>query len=77
MDIIKASDPIALRKILHVVAQHQKLSKQLTVVDEPEAANTRNTPKSNRSDCPPPPLNLSIDNGKPDANTAKAASEVV
>lgn len=59
-DVIEASDPLALRKILHRVAAHEKLKKQLTVVDEPEAAATREAPKSNRSDGPPPPLNLNL-----------------
>lgn len=55
---IAASDPLGVRKILHQVAVHKKLVKEILVVDEPEAAATRETPQSTRSDGPPPPLKL-------------------
>ena len=58
---IDATDPLAVRQMLHRVAAHKKLSKQVTAVDEPEAAATRETPTSNRSDGPPPPLQLNAE----------------
>lgn len=61
VDDIDASNPLAARQMLHRVAAHKKLSKQVTAVDEPEAAATRETPKSNRSDGPPPPLQLNVE----------------
>ena len=60
-DDIDASNPLAVRQMLHRVAAHKKLEKQVTVVDEPEAAATRETPTSNRSDGPPPALELNIE----------------
>lgn len=57
---IDAGNPLALRLMLHEVGKHKKLVKELSVVDEPEAAGTRDAPRSTRSDGPPPALDLKV-----------------
>ena len=62
---IDAADPLALRQILHRVGENEKLKKEITVVNEPEAEMTRDAPKSSRSDGPPGPLNLNATDPSP------------
>jgi hypothetical protein len=62
---IDAANPLALRQILHCVGENEKLKKEITVVNEPEAEATRDAPKSSRSDGPPGPLNLNATDPSP------------
>ena len=57
---LDAANPLALRQILHLVAENEKLKKDITVVNEPEAEATRDAPKSSRSDGPPAALDLNV-----------------
>jgi hypothetical protein len=65
---IDAANPLALRQILHQVGENDKLKKEITVVNEPEAEKTRDAPMSSRSDGPPAALDLNSPDPSPDSS---------